>query len=122
MQKALALVAHDQKKRELIDFCVRHHGRLTRLSLIATGVTGERIAEATGLPIECVLPGRNAGDIQIAARVAAGEIAAVIMLFDPLRPAAHEPDIGTLLRVCGLHDVPIALNLATAEVLIKSLA
>jgi methylglyoxal synthase len=73
------------------------------------------------LPIECVLPGRSAGDIQIASRVAGGEIAGVILLFDPERPGAHEPDIGTLLRVCGLHNVPIALNLATAELLVKSL-
>jgi methylglyoxal synthase len=121
MQKSLALVAHDQKKKEIIAFCLKHQVRLSRLSLIATGGTGARIAEATGLPIECVLPGRSAGDIQIASRVAGGEIAGVILLFDPERPGAHEPDIGTLLRVCGLHNVPIALNLATAELLVKSL-
>ena len=121
MQKVLALIAHDQKKKELIDFCGKWQPRLSRLSLIATGETGDRIAQATGLPVECVLPGRSGGDLQIAARVADGEIAGVVLLFDPQRPGVHEPDIGPILRICGLHNVPLALNIATAELLIRSL-
>jgi len=121
MQKVLALIAHDQKKQEMIDFCTKWHAKLSRLSLIATGLTGYRIAQATGLPVECVLPGHSGGDIQLASRVADGEIDGVILLFDPQRPGVHEPDIGTLLRICGLHNKPLALNLATAELLVQSM-
>jgi methylglyoxal synthase len=121
MQKVLALIAHDQKKQEMVEFCTKWHSKLSRLSLIATGLTGYRVSQATGLPVECVLPGHNGGDIQLAAKVADGEIDGVILLFDPQRPGVHEPDIGTLLRICGLHDVPLALNLATAEMLVKAL-
>jgi methylglyoxal synthase len=121
MQKVLALIAHDQKKKEMIDFCTKWQPKLSRISLIATGCTGDRIAQATGLPVECVLPGRNGGDIQIASRVASGEIHGVVLLFDPQRPGVHEPDIGPLLRICGLHNTPLALNLATAELLVKSM-
>jgi methylglyoxal synthase len=121
MQKVLALIAHDQKKQEIIDFCSKWQPKLSRLSLIATGMTGYRISQATGLSVECVLPGHSGGDIQIASRVADGDIDGVILLFDPQRPGVHEPDIGAILRICGLHNTPIALNLATAELLVKSM-
>src|SRR6478735_8637036 len=100
----LALIAHDQKKPDLQAFCVRHREALARFDLIATGTTGLRIAEATGLPVTRYLSGPLGGDAQIAARVAVGEVAAVIFLVDPLYAHPHEPDIQSLLRVCNVHN------------------
>ena len=118
----LALIAHDRKKDDLVAFGERHRERLARLSVVATGTTGARLAEATGLDVECVLSGPLGGDAQIAARVATGDVAGVIFLVDPLFAHPHEPDIQSLLRVCNVHNVPVATNLATAELLIAALA
>lgn len=117
MQKrtVVALIAHDARKDDLIAFCRREHGALARWSLIATGTTGARIAGATGLPVHCYLSGPLGGDAQIAARVAEGDVAAVIFLVDPMSPHPHEPDIQGLQRVCNVHNIPLATNLATAE-------
>ena len=112
---ALALIAHDQMKDDLQAFCQRHRDDLARWELIATGTTGKRIQEATGLPVTRYLSGPLGGDAQIAARVAVGEVIAVIFLVDPLYAHPHEPDIQSLLRVCNVHNVPLATNLATAE-------
>jgi methylglyoxal synthase len=117
----LALVAHDEKKADMVRFCQRHREPLARLSLIATGTTGLRVMEATGLTIERVLSGPLGGDAQIAARVAAGEVAAVVFLVDPLHAHPHDPDIQGLQRVCNVHNVPLATNLATAELIIDHL-
>lgn len=117
----LALIAHDQRKADLQAFCARHREALARFDLIATGTTGLRIAEATGLPVTRYLSGPLGGDAQIAARVAVGEVAAVIFLVDPLYAHPHEPDIQSLLRVCNVHNVPVATNLATAELLLRAL-
>jgi methylglyoxal synthase len=117
----LALIAHDEKKTEIADFCRRHAQRLSKLTLIATGTTGAGIAEATGLPIERLLSGPLGGDAQIAARVAVGQVQAVFFLVDPLHAHPHEPDIQGLLRVCNVHNIPLATNIATAEVLIQLL-
>ena len=117
----LALVAHDEKKEEMVRFCQRHRQRLAGVSLIATGTTGRRVAEATGLTIERVLSGPLGGDAQIAARVAAGLVAGVVFLVDPLHAHPHDPDIQGLQRVCNVHNVPLATNLATAELLIEHL-
>jgi methylglyoxal synthase len=121
MPATLALIAHDQQKPALQDFCVRHRDTLARFALIATGTTGQRIAEATGLPVTRYLSGPLGGDAQIAARVAVGEVAAVLFLVDPLYAHPHEPDIQGLLRVCNVHNVPVATNLATAELLLRGL-
>lgn len=117
----LALIAHDQKKDELVDFCRRHREQLATLSLIATGTTGSRISQATKLTIECVLSGPLGGDAQIAARVAAHGVCSVVFLVDPLHAHPHEPDIQGLQRVCNVHNVPLATNLATAEIVIQAL-
>lgn len=117
----LALIAHDRKKDDLQAFCVRHRDQLARYDLIATGTTGARIAAATALPVVRYLSGPLGGDAQIAARVAVGEVAAVIFLVDPLYAHPHEPDIQGLLRVCNVHNVPVATNLATAELLLLHL-
>lgn len=117
----LALIAHDQKKDALVDFCKRHREHLAKLSLMATGTTGARIAQATNLPVECVLSGPLGGDAQIAARVATKHVCGVIFIVDPLYAHPHEPDIQSLQRVCNVHDIPLATNLATAEIVIKEL-
>jgi methylglyoxal synthase len=119
MGKTLALIAHDRMKDDLESFCLRHRDRLTGFDLVATATTGERIARAAGLRVSCVLSGPQGGDAQIAARVAAGEVTAVIFLVDPLHAHPHEPDIQGLLRVCNVHNVPLATNLASAELLIR---
>ncbi|MEM8534563.1 MAG: methylglyoxal synthase [Chloroflexota bacterium] len=118
--KILALIAHDNKKDDLVTFAQTHRDRLAQFDLIATGTTGQRIAEATGLLIERMLSGPLGGDAQIAARVAQGEIGGVIFIVDPLDAHPHEPDIQGLLRVCNVHNVPLATNLATAEMLLST--
>ena len=115
----LALVAHDEKKDALEDFCVRHQDVLKDWGLIGTGSSAQRISEATGLAVEGFLSGPLGGDAQIAARVALGEVGAVIFLLDPLSAHPHDPDIDTLQRVCNVHNVPIATNLAVAELIIQ---
>jgi methylglyoxal synthase len=122
MPPVLALIAHDRKKEDLVAFALRHVERLRTFRLIATGTTGGRLAAATGLPVERLLSGPLGGDAQIAARVAVGEVNGVMFLVDPLHAHPHEPDIQSLLRVCNVHDVAVATNLATAEILIRHLA
>ena len=118
----LALIAHDEKKNELVDFCVKHREKLAKLKLIATGTTGARIAKATGLEVECLLSGPLGGDAQIAARAATGHVNAVAFLVDPLSAHPHEPDIQGLLRVCNVHNVPLATNIATIELVVDALS
>jgi methylglyoxal synthase len=115
----LALIAHDGKKDVLTAFCVRNREALASWELIATGSTGEQIAKATDLPVQLYLSGPEGGDAQIAARVALGEVGAVLFIVDPLSAHPHDPDIQTLQRVCNVHDVPIATNLATAELIVQ---
>lgn len=115
----LALVAHDEKKDELVDFCVQHRQFLEAWELIATGTTAERISEAIGRPVEACLSGPLGGDAQIAARVAEGEVGAVIFLLDPLSAHPHDPDIQTLQRICNVHNIPIATNRAAAELIVQ---
>jgi len=117
----LALIAHDRKKDDLVAFAQGHRATLSRCHLLATGTTGECVRQGTGLPIERMLSGPLGGDAQIAARVAEGRVEAVIFLVDPLYAHPHEPDIRTLLRVCDVKDIPLATNLATAELLLKGL-
>ena len=115
MSATIALIAHDSKKDDIVAFAQRHTPMLARFHLIATGTTGKRIQEATQLDIEPMLSGPLGGDQQIGARIVAGEVAAVIFLIDPLYAQPHEPDIQALQRVCNVHDIPLATNLATAE-------
>ena len=115
----LALVAHDAKKDALTAFCVEHRQTLADWELIATGTTSKLISDATGLPVQAYLSGPDGGDAQIAARVAEGQVAAVIFLIDPRNAHPHDPDIQTLQRVCNVHDVPLATNLSTAELIVQ---
>ena len=114
----IALIAHDNKKPKMIQFVEKHRDLLSQHSLCATGTTGKKINEATGLEVERFLSGPIGGDQQIGARVAMDEIDIVIFLRDPLTAQPHEPDVLALLRVCDVHQVPLATNVTSAEILI----
>jgi len=117
----IALVAHDKKKDDMIDFAKRYKGVLVKHDLYGTGTTGKLINEQVGLNVTRFLSGPLGGDQQIGAKLAQGEMDMIIFLRDPLTPQPHEPDISALLRLCDVHCVPLATNLGTAEVLIRSL-
>ncbi|MDJ1180314.1 methylglyoxal synthase [Roseofilum sp. BLCC_M91] len=121
MNQKIALIAHDSKKDDIVDFAQKHAKLLSCYPLIATGTTGERINSGTGLTVERLLSGPLGGDAQIASQVATGEVRAVIFLIDPLYAQPHEPDINALLRICEVHNVALATNLSTAEAVITSL-
>ena len=122
MRATLALIAHDAKKDDMVAFARRHEPLLKRYRLIATGTTGQRIQAATGLSVEAMLSGSIGGDAQIAAEVALGTVRAVIFLVDPLYAQPHEPDVQALLRLCNVHNVALATNLATAEAIAAQFA
>jgi len=121
MPTCIALIAHDSKKDDMVAFANRRYSILSKYHLIATGTTGQRINQATGLKVERMASGPLGGDTQIAARVVMGDVAAVIFLVDPLYSQPHEPDIRALLRVCEVYDVPLATNTATAEAVVAQL-
>jgi methylglyoxal synthase len=118
--RRLALIAHDGKKADMIAFVRQHRAILARMRLIGTATTARLVREETGLPIESVLSGPLGGDVQIAAGVASGDVHAVIFLVDPLNAHPHDPDIQAVLRVCNVHNVPLATNLATARLLLNA--
>ncbi len=108
-------------KDDLQAFCQRHRDELAQFDLIATGTTGLRVAEATGLNVQRYLSGPLGGDAQIGARVAVGDVVAVLFMVDPLYAHPHEPDIQSLLRICNVHNVPLATNVATAEAVLAQI-
>ena len=115
----VALIAHD--KKEIINFAKKHKDILKNHELVATGTTGLKINEATGLKVHRYLSGPYGGDQQIGGSLAEGDIDLVIFLRDPLTSQAHEPDIQALIRLCDVYHVPVATNLASAEIFIKAL-
>ena len=119
-RQRLAIIAHDGKKADLVDFATFNRSRLSEYELVATGATGDLLRDKVGLDVESVTPGPHGGDVQIASRVVEGEVDAVIFLVDPLDKHPHDPDIQTLLRICNVRNVPLATNIATADVLISS--
>jgi methylglyoxal synthase len=118
----IALIAHDGKKDDMIHFTSTYRALLSEFHLIATGTTGARVEQATGLPVERMLSGPYGGDAQIAARVAEGDVVGVIFLVDPLYAHPHEPDIQGLLRICNVYNIPLATNEASACLVLKGLA
>lgn len=122
MRKTLALVAHDSKKDDMVLLVKAHKEELAEVDLIATRSTGQTIKERAGLPVRLLESGPLGGDQQIGALVANREVNAVIFLRDPLTAHPHEPDVSALLRVCDVHDVPLATNLATAEAVLHLIA
>lgn len=117
----IALIAHDAKKELMVQFCIAYCGVLSRHSLCATGTTGKLVAEATGLSIQRFLSGAQGGDQQIAARISYNEVDLLLFFRDPLSPKPHEPNDMHLLSLCDMHNIPVATNIATAEVLIHGL-
>jgi methylglyoxal synthase len=115
MRKTLALVAHDAKKDDLVHLVKAHKEELAKVDLVATRSTGKLMQERTGLPVTLLQSGPLGGDQQIGALVANGDVDAVIFLRDPLMAHPHEPDVSALLRVCDVHNVPLATNIASAE-------
>ncbi|MFA1611294.1 methylglyoxal synthase [Halobellus rubicundus] len=117
----IALIAHDEKKPDIVEFAQNRIEDLRRMELMATGTTGKRIREATGLDVERKQSGPIGGDMQIGAEIADGNCDGVIFLRDPLTAQPHEPDITALLRICDVHDVPLATNLASAGAVLDEL-
>lgn len=117
----IALIAHDKKKELMVDFCIAYKAILAKHNLCATGTTGSLIIEATGLDVNLFLSGPQGGDQQIGARIAYNEIDLVLFFRDPLTAQPHEPDVSALFRLCDVHNIPLATNSATAEVMIRGL-
>ena len=117
----IALIAHDAKKKLMQNFCIAYRGILSRHKLYATSTTGRLIEEVTNLNIHKHLAGHLGGMQQIGAQIEQNEIDLLIFLRDPLNPKRHEPDVNDVVKLCDMHNIPMATNLATAELLIKSL-
>jgi methylglyoxal synthase len=117
----IALIAHDNKKRLMENLCVAYRHILSRHRIYATGTTGQIIEDATNLPVSKYLAGHLGGEQQLSAQVALNDIDMVIFLRDPLHPKHYEPDINSLLQLCDVHNIPVASNLATAEVILLAL-
>ena len=116
----IALIAHDAKKELMVQFCIAYCGVLSRHNLSATGTTGKLVSEATGLSITRYMSGAQGGDQQIAARIACDEIDLLLFFRDPMVPVT-EPNDYDMLRLCDIRGIPVATNIATAEVLIHGL-
>jgi methylglyoxal synthase len=119
-RKRVALVAHDNRKRDLLEWARYNRGSLSEHDLFATGTTGARIAEALDLPVQRLIHGPLGGDQQIGARIAEGVIDFLVFFWDPLEPLPHDPDVKALLRIAVLYNIPTACNRATADFLISS--
>ena len=117
----IALIAHDSKKELMVQFCTAYCRILSQHKLVATGTTGKLISEATGLQVQRFLAGVQGGDQQIASRIACNEIDLLLFFRDPINAKPSEPNEMTLLRLCDVHNIPMATNIATAEVLLRGL-
>ncbi len=118
--KRIALVAHDNMKREMLEWATEHKDELRRHTLIATGSTGKLIAENTGLTLERMRSGPLGGDQQIGARISDGGIDVLLFFWDPLEPQPHDPDIRALLRIAVVWNIPVACNRASADFILSS--
>ena len=117
----IALIAHDAKKKLMQNFCIAYHGILSKNELYATGTTGKLVEEVTNLSIHKFLACHLGGEQQIGAQIEHNQMDLVIFLRDPLTPKSHEPDVNHVVKLCDMYNIPLATNLATAELLIKSL-
>ncbi|NJO01877.1 MAG: methylglyoxal synthase [Bacteroidia bacterium] len=120
-KKIIAIIAHDNRKAEMVLFLKDNESFLAHTSLVATGTTGKHVQNA-GLEVEAKLSGPLGGDAQIAAMAAEQKLAAVIFFRDPLGKHPHEPDVQMLMRICDLYNIPLATNPGTARFLIKGMA
>ena len=117
----IAIIAHDMKKELMAQFCIAYCGILSRHTLCATGTTGKLVSEATGLDIVRYMSGAQGGDQQITARIACDEIDLLLFFRDPMTAKSNEPNDLDMLRLCDIRGIPVATNIATAEVLIHGL-
>ncbi|MEC9485818.1 MAG: methylglyoxal synthase [Candidatus Izemoplasma sp.] len=117
----IAIIAHDKKKKEMIQFCQKHENILKNHQLFATGTTGHKVMEATDLVIHCYRSGPLGGDQEIGARVANGDIDIILFFRDPLTAQPHEPDVQGLFRLSDVYKIPLASNINTAEMFFKTL-
>jgi methylglyoxal synthase len=117
----IGLIAHESKRKLIQNFCIAYRGVLSKHKLFATGTTGRLIEEVTNLSVHKYLAGNLGGEQQIGAQIEHNEIDLMIFLRDPSAPDLHKPDINYIVKLCDTHNIPLATNLATAELLIKSL-
>ncbi|MCR5737862.1 MAG: methylglyoxal synthase [Eubacterium sp.] len=117
----IGLIAHDSKKKLMQNFCVAYRGILKNHSLYATGTTGRLIEEAANLEVYKYLAGHLGGEQQMCTQIEQNEMDLLIFIRDPLNPKSHEPDIHKAIRLCDIHNIPLATNVATAELLINAL-
>lgn len=116
--KSIALIAHDKKKLDLAIFAKDHAEVLSRFPLIATSTTGSVLSDKARLDVERLRSGPEGGDLQVGARIAEDRVLAVIFFRDPLTAQPHEPDVSALMRICDVHNVPLATNLGTADAIV----
>lgn len=119
-QKTIALIAHDNKKPDIIRWAKENKNTLSRFELCGTGTTAKLVAEETGLAVKRYLSGPLGGDLEIGAKVAERQIDIVIFFWDPLQAQPHDPDVKALLRIAALYDIPIATNISTANYILHS--
>lgn len=117
----IALIAHDKKKSDMIQFAIAYQDLLADHTLYATGTTGLRVKEATGLPVHRFQSGPLGGDQQIGAMIADNAMDLVLFFRDPLTAQPHEPDVSALIRLCDVYAIPLATNMGTAEILVRNL-
>ena len=117
----IGLIAHDSKKKLMQNFCIAYRMILSKNTLYATGTTGRLVEEVTNLNVHKYLAGHLGGMQQLGSQIEHNQMDLVIFLRDPLSPKTHEPDVNSIVRLCDMHNIPLATNLASAELLIKSL-
>ena len=117
----IGLIAHDAKKKLMQNFCIAYRGILSRHDVYATGTTGRLIEEVTNLAVHKYLAGHLGGEQQLGSQIEHNQMDLVIFLRDPLSAKSHEPDVNSIVRLCDEHNIPLATNLATAELLIRAL-
>ena len=117
----IGMIAHDIKKKLMQNFCIAYRGILCKNEIYATGTTGRLIEEATNMTVHKYLAGHLGGEQQLGAQIEHNQIDLVIFLRDPLTPKSHEPDVNNVVRLCDVHNIPLATNVATAELLVKAM-
>ena len=117
----IGLIAHDSKKKLMQNFCIAYRGILSKHELYATGTTGRLVEEVNNLNVHKYLAGHLGGQQQLASQIEHNEMDMVIFLRDPLTPKSHEPDVNDVVHLCDTYNIPLATNLATAELLIRAL-
>lgn len=118
-RKTIALIAHDNKKQEMVNWALQHKETLAKYNLCGTGTTSKLVSEATGLNVKGYLSGPMGGDLQIGAKMSEKEIDKVVFFWDPLQMQPHDPDVKALLRIAVVYDIPIATNRATADLILR---